>query len=77
MRKKIEKKFSDIHPELWTPLYSRVTFSNKPYSEALHIGKQQAAIMDKVMLMDNIEEQWDSDTVFEYIKTAATAIFKG
>lgn len=77
LRKKIEKKFSDIHPELWTPLYSRVTFSNKPYSEALHIGKQQAAIMDKVMSIENIENKWDSDAVFEFIKSAATAQFKG
>ena len=77
LRKKIEKKFSDIHPELWTPLYSRVTFSNKPYSEALEIGNQQAAIMDKVMAMENIESNWNSDAVFDFIKTAATAQFKG
>lgn len=77
LRKKIEKKFSDIHPELWTPLYSRVTFSNKPYSEALEIGKQQAAIMNEVMAIENIESKWDSDTVFEIIKKAATAQFKG
>lgn len=77
LRKKIEKKFSAIHPELWTPLYSRVTFSNKPYSEALEIGDKQAAIMDKVMTIENIENKWDSNAVFEYIKTAAIEKFRG
>jgi len=77
LRKKIEKKFSAIHPELWTPLYSRVTFSNKPYSEALEIGDKQAAIMDKVMSIENIESKWDSEAVFEYIKAAAVEKFRG
>jgi kynurenine 3-monooxygenase len=30
-RKKIEKVFSDRHPDKWIPLYSRVTFSDRPY----------------------------------------------
>jgi len=76
LRKKIEKKFSDIHPELWTPLYSRVTFSNKPYSEALNIGDQQAAIMDQVMSRDNIQDNWDSEEVMQLIKSLATTKFK-
>jgi kynurenine 3-monooxygenase len=33
-RKKIEKVFFR-HPDKWIPLYSRVTFSDRPYSEAL------------------------------------------
>jgi kynurenine 3-monooxygenase len=32
---KIEKWFSDKHPDKWIPLYSRVTFSDRPYAEAL------------------------------------------
>ena len=76
LRKKIEKKFSDIHPELWTPLYSRVTFSNKPYSEALNIGDQQAAIMDQVMSRDNIQDNWDSEEIMQLIKSLATTKFK-
>lgn len=76
LRKKIEKKFASIHPELWEPLYSRVTFSNKPYEEALTIGDQQSAIMDKVMSLPNIEVDWDSETVFELLKKEATLAFE-
>ena len=76
LRKKIEKKFSEKYSDLWIPLYSRVTFSNKPYAEALEIGDQQAAIMDQVMQMDNIEENWNSPEVFEFIKNAVEVNFE-
>ena len=60
LQKKIEKWFSDKHPDLWIPVYSRVTFSDRPYSEALAIGDDQNAIMDEVLKMDNIDSKWDS-----------------
>lgn len=63
LRKKIEKWFSEKYPEQWVPLYTRVTFSHRPYAEALEIGDQQAAIMDEVMKMNNIHEIWDSEEV--------------
>ena len=67
LQKKIEKWFSDKHPDLWMPLYSRVTFSLQPYSEALAIGDFQNKIMEEVMQMENIEEIWDSLEVEEKI----------
>jgi kynurenine 3-monooxygenase len=63
LQKKIEKWFSDKHPEKWMPLYSRVTFSLQPYSEALAIGDFQNEIMQEVLKMDNIEENWNSEEV--------------
>ncbi len=63
LRKKIEKKFAQNHPDLWTPLYSRVTFSDKAYSDALKIGDYQRNIMDKVMEIPDIAKNWDSDEV--------------
>ena len=67
LRKKIEKKISEKHPDKWLPLYSRVTFSHRPYSEALEIGDQQAAIMDKILKISDIEDTWDSVEVEEKI----------
>ena len=63
LQKKIEKRFSEKYPDKWLPLYSRVTFSYRPYAEALAIGDAQEAIMAKIMLMDNIEQKWDSEEV--------------
>ncbi|HOZ75707.1 MAG TPA: NAD(P)/FAD-dependent oxidoreductase [Flavobacterium sp.] len=63
LQKKIEKHFSAKYPEKWIPLYSRVTFSHRPYTEALAIGDMQNEIMEEVLKMDNIEQLWDSEIV--------------
>ncbi len=48
-RKKIEKELYLRYPEQWVPLYNMVTFSHRPYAEALNTGKKQDAIMQNVM----------------------------
>lgn len=67
LQKKIEKWFSDKHPDKWLPLYSRVTFSDQPYSEALKIGDEQDAIMKKVLQLENIHYNWQTPQVEEFI----------
>lgn len=67
LQKKIEKWFSDKHPDKWTPLYSRVTFSLQPYSEALAIGDFQNKIMDEIMKTENISAAWNSKEIEEKI----------
>lgn len=72
LQKKIEKWFSDKHPDKWMPLYSRVTFSLQPYSEALAIGDFQNKIMEEVMQIENIEQKWNSNEVEQKIISLLT-----
>ena len=73
LRKKIEAKFSQEYPELWTPLYSLVTFSPEvPYAEALRMGDAQNAIMDTIMALPDIETSWDAPFVTERLIELAT-----
>ena len=67
LQKKIEKNFSDKHPDKWLPLYSRVTFSTQPYSEALAIGDFQNKIMEEIMAIPDIENKWESQEIEEKI----------
>jgi len=67
LQKKIEKWFSEKHPDKWLPLYSRVTFSLDPYSEALEIGDFQNKIMEEILAQQNIEKNWESDEIEEKI----------
>jgi kynurenine 3-monooxygenase len=68
LRKMIEAKFSTRFPELWTPLYSMVTFSpDVPYSEALRVGDEQKKVMDKIMSMPKIEDDWDEQFVMDQL----------
>jgi kynurenine 3-monooxygenase len=69
IRKKIEAKFHDLYPQLWTPLYSLVTFSpHIPYEKALLIGEQQDIIMDELMSelkqIPNIEDCWHENFIY-------------
>lgn len=63
LQKKIEGKFSSKHPDKWVPLYTQVSFSHTPYSEALANGIKQHAIMQEVMNRPDISEVWDSEEI--------------
>ena len=76
LRKKIEAKFNDAYPDLWTPLYSMVTFSPQvPYSEALRLGDEQKGVMDKIMQLPGIENDWDEQYVMDRLHELATEEF--
>ena len=73
LRKMIEAKFSRRFPDLWTPLYSLVTFTPEiPYSEALRIGDEQNRVMDKIMALPNIVDDWDEQHVMDRLLELAT-----
>ncbi len=64
LQKKIEASFSSKHPDKWIPLYSMVTYSpHIRYSTAMQTGQKQEAIMQKIMLMPDIENKWESEEV--------------
>jgi len=71
LRKKIERKFSDLYPNDWMPLYEQVTFSHIRYSEALQRGNYQRGIMDEIMKTPGIHENWDSEEVMNRIAEKA------
>lgn len=69
LRKKIEALIHERYPELWTPLYSMVTFSQLPYAEALEEGNRQNDMMDKIMAIADIENSWQSVDYEPYLTT--------
>ncbi len=74
LRKKIEKKVFEQHPDVWIPLYSQVTFSHIRYSDALNRGKAQERIMDQIMSKPTIHANWDDQVIVDEIVKAASAI---
>ena len=72
LRKKIEARFHNLYPQLWTPLYSMVTFSPEiPYATALQTGDRQKNIMDRIMELPNIENEWEQPHVYELLHRLA------
>lgn len=72
LQKKIEAEFHQRQPELWTPLYSMVTFSPLlPYAKALAIGDIQQKIMQQIMQIPNIEDCWQEEFVYQKLHQLA------
>ena len=65
LQKEIEKKFANLYPDKWTPLYSMVSFTNTPYAEAWKIGMRQEKLMQSIMSTPNIEEIWESNKIMQ------------
>ncbi len=64
LQKKIEASFSKKYPGKWTPAYAQVTFSpHIRYSEALKNSARQEAIMQQVMAMPGIEQNWQDEAI--------------
>jgi kynurenine 3-monooxygenase len=65
LQKEIEKKFSKLYPDKWTPLYSMVSFTNIPYSEAWKIGIKQEKLMQRIMSIPDIEKIWGTEKIMK------------
>jgi len=63
LRKRIEGRLQQRHPDKWLPLYSQVKFSDIPYMDALREGQRQDRIMEEVLAIPEIEERWESEEV--------------
>ena len=68
LQKKIEAKLHAHHPDKWIPAYAQVTFSPQiRYSDALKNSQKQESIMQEVMRLQGIEENWNSKEIEQLI----------
>lgn len=63
LRKKIEGRIQERHPDKWLPLYSQVKFSDIPYVDAWNEGLRHDRIMEQVLALPDVDKRWDSDEV--------------
>jgi kynurenine 3-monooxygenase len=59
LRKKIEAAIHKKNKN-YLPLYSMVTFSDLPYSEALAKGREHDLLMAEILALPDIQSQWDT-----------------
>jgi kynurenine 3-monooxygenase len=60
LRKKIEKRLHERHPDDFVPVYSMVTFSHVPYADALREQERQNALFEEILRLPQITECWDT-----------------
>ncbi|MBK7441807.1 MAG: FAD-dependent monooxygenase [Bacteroidetes bacterium] len=59
-KKKIAAKVSEVYPERFIPVYTMVSFSHLPYSEALKEYKRQDEVLSAALNLPEIREKWDT-----------------
>lgn len=65
LRTKIEKKIAAAFPDKFMTHYAMVTFSDLSYDEAHKRGEQQNVLLDRIMQLENIAQNWDSPEVLQ------------
>ena len=68
LRKKIAAHLHQKYGQDFLPSYSMVSFSDTPYHVALAEGEAQDELLDRILEIEGIEEQWDRpevDALFE------------
>ncbi|HSZ25738.1 MAG TPA: NAD(P)/FAD-dependent oxidoreductase [Cytophagaceae bacterium] len=68
LRKKIEAAIHRKYPH-YLPLYSMVTFTDIPYSEALARGKKHDLLMTEILAIPEIKSNWETKTGWVTIET--------
>ncbi len=61
LKRRIEKTLGELYPERFIPLYTMVTFKALPYSEALQRGREQDALIERLLATPAIAQAPDSE----------------
>lgn len=67
LRKQIETYLAKKYPDQFLPVYSMVTFSHLPYSEALAEVNAQNRLFEKILSLPAIEQNWQHNPQVEQI----------
>ena len=74
LRKEIERRINQRHPEKYKDLYSMITFTCMPYTEALRIDRDQRAIVDRIMSMEAVDERLAGEEITSLIDEMMLAV---
>lgn len=66
LRQKIAARLHEKHQK-FLPLYSMVSFSNIPYSQALQAADAQNVLFERILALPDIEHNWENNDQIEAI----------
>ena len=68
LRKEVERRLNLFYPEQFKDLYSMITFTCMPYTEALRVGRKQYLIVDRILGVEGVEQRLDTDEVMNLMR---------
>ena len=54
LRKRIERKLNSVAPDVFVPLYNRISFTSLPYADAIQMESWQRPLVERMLAVDNI-----------------------
>lgn len=67
LRKKIETHLAEKYPRAFLPVYSMVSFSHLPYSEALAEVNAQNRLFEQILKIEDLERSWHNNPTIDLI----------
>ena len=67
LQKKFEGRIEQLYPDKYVPLYSQVSFTNIPYSEAWTKGMEQDKKAREIIENNDIQSMFDNGTIDDFI----------
>lgn len=74
LRKEVERRLNEAYPEKYKDLYSMITFTCMPYTEALRIEREQRAIVEQIMNVEGVGCKLGSSEVDRLINNLMAAV---
>lgn len=73
LRKELERKINRAYPQKYQDLYSMITFSCMPYTEALRLDRKQRTLIDRIMALEDIGQKLHSAETEHFIASLMAA----
>lgn len=67
LQKKFEGRIEQLYPEKYTPLYSQVSFTNIPYSEAWTKGMAQDKMAKEIVANNDVAAMFENNSIDDFI----------
>ena len=67
LRKRLERRIEELHPTTFSPLYSMISFTDMPYTEARRRDREQRPQVDALLAMEGIQGWLDTGAADRWI----------
>ena len=74
LRKEVERKINRTYPDKYKDLYSMITFTCMPYTEALRVDREHRALIDRIMALEDIGHKLHSVETDRFIAGLMSAV---
>lgn len=70
LRKRLERRIDELYPETYSALYSLISFTDLPYTEAHRIARETRGKIDRLLAIEGVETMLERGEMEPFIRQA-------